>query len=347
MNNKMIVGGLFCDLQKVFDCVNHKILLQKLEFYGIVGKFKTLIESYFNRRYQKVILGCITSYNCISSDREEIKCGVPQGSILGPLFFLLYINDLPNIAKKDTKVVLYADDTSVLVTSSNKTDFNKAINEAVRDVNRWFRDNLLSLNLNKTQYLNFKTKNYHNSNTEIIYEHKQIHNSSITKFLGLNLDDTLTWKIHIDLAISKLYSACFAIRSVKPILSQNVLRMIYFSQVHCILNYGIIFWGNSPHSVKVFKMQKRIIRIITNSGNRDSCTELFRQTEILPFYLQYLFALILYTVNNKHLFNANMDVHNYETGNKKIFISHQPIWPNITRDRITLEKRFLIIFQLI
>jgi hypothetical protein len=77
MNNKMIVGGSFCDLQKAFDSVNHKILLQKLEFYGLVGKFKTLIESYSNRRYQKVILGCITSYNCTASDWEEIKCGVP------------------------------------------------------------------------------------------------------------------------------------------------------------------------------------------------------------------------------------------------------------------------------
>jgi hypothetical protein len=165
------------------------------------------------------------------------------------------------------------------------------------------------------------TKNSHNSNIEIIYEHKQIPNSSITKFLGLNLDNTLTWKNHIDLVKSKLCSACFA-RSVKPILSQNVLRMIYFSQVHSVLNYGIIFWGNSPHSVKVFKMQKRIIRTITNSGNRDSCRELFRKTEILPFYSQYLFSLILYMVNNKHLFKANMDVHNYETRNKTNF--HQP-----------------------
>jgi hypothetical protein len=222
LNNKIIVGGLFCDLHKAFDCVDHGILLRKLEFYGIVGKIKTLIESYFNRRNQKVILGSITSYNCISSDWEEIKCGVPQGSILGPLFFLLYINDLPNIAKKDTKVILYADDTSVLVTSSNKTDFNKVINEAVRDVNRWFRDNLLSLNLRKTQYLNFRTKNNYNSTIEIIYEHKQIPNSSTTKFLGLNLDDTLTWKNHIELVTSKLCSACFVIRNIKPILSLKV-----------------------------------------------------------------------------------------------------------------------------
>jgi hypothetical protein len=86
---------------------------------------------------------------------------------------------------------------------------------------------------------------------------------------------------------------------------------------------GIIFWGNSPHSIKVFKMQKRIIRIITNSGNRDSCRKLFKKMEILPFYSQYLYTLILSLVNNKHLFKANMDVHNYETRNKTNF--HQPL----------------------
>jgi hypothetical protein len=87
MNNKMNVGGLFCYLHKAFDCLNHKILVKKLGFYRIAGTFKTVIESYFSRGYQKVVLGSTSNYNCISSDWEEIRCGVPQGSILGSLFF--------------------------------------------------------------------------------------------------------------------------------------------------------------------------------------------------------------------------------------------------------------------
>jgi hypothetical protein len=113
-------------------------------------------------------------------------------------------------------------------------------------------------------------------------------------------------------------SACYALRNIKYIVPLDTLKLIYFAHIHSTLNYGIIFWGNSPHSVKVFKMQKRIIRIITNSGNRDSCRKLFKKMEILPFYSQYLYTLILYMMNNKHLFKANMDVHNYETRNKTI-----------------------------
>jgi hypothetical protein len=114
-NNSLIVRGIFCDLQKAFDCINHKVLLDKLEFYGIEGKFKTLIESYLTGRHQKVALSNISDSNH-SSKWEVIKCGVPQGSILGPLFFLFYINDLPKILNKDNNVVLFADDTSIIIT---------------------------------------------------------------------------------------------------------------------------------------------------------------------------------------------------------------------------------------
>ena len=127
MNNNLKIGGIFCDLQKAFDCVNHKILLNKLEFYGIQGKFKTLVESYLTGKYQKVTLNINTTTNS-SSKWKLINNGVPQGSILGPLFFLFYINDLPKIITKNNSMVLFADDTSLLITDSNKLDFNTNIN---------------------------------------------------------------------------------------------------------------------------------------------------------------------------------------------------------------------------
>jgi hypothetical protein len=124
LNYKCTVGGIFCDLQKAFDCVNHAILMNKLELHGIDGKFKTLIKSYLTGRQQIVVLGSKSTKEN-TSKWEIIKCGVPQGSILGPLLFLLYINDLPKVSNRDNNVVLYSDDTSIVIIATNIQFQNK------------------------------------------------------------------------------------------------------------------------------------------------------------------------------------------------------------------------------
>ena len=148
MNNNLKLGGIFCDLIKAFACVNHKILLDKLDFYGTEGTFKTLIESYLTCRYQKVILNNNDNTNS-SSKWELIKNGVPQSSILAPLFLLLYINDLPKIITKNNSTVLFADDTSLLKTDFNDLDFNININQSFRNIISWFNSKLLILHFNK------------------------------------------------------------------------------------------------------------------------------------------------------------------------------------------------------
>jgi hypothetical protein len=193
MNNKQIEGGIFCDLQKAFDCVEHKILLEKLEFYGVKGIFKTLIKSYLTGRYQRVVLAPASDSNN-SSKLEINNSGVPQGSIPGPLFFLLYINDLPKRINKDNNMVLYADDTSIIITDTNNTNFKISLNQTFKDINTWFHVNFLTLNFNKTQYLEFRCKNGYNIATQIGYDQKIISNTAETKFLGLIIDNTLTWK---------------------------------------------------------------------------------------------------------------------------------------------------------
>jgi len=149
MNNKQIVGGIFCDLSKAFDCVNHRILLSRLELYGIRGTSETLIKSYLTERYQRILIKDNT--NTINySNWERVKRGVSQGSILSPLFFLLYINDLPTVTAKSAKLVLYADITSFIITNPSPTEFANKLNKVLADVNEWFKKNLLSLNLNRT-----------------------------------------------------------------------------------------------------------------------------------------------------------------------------------------------------
>ena len=108
-----------------------------------------------------------------------------------------------------------------------------------------------------------------------------------TRFLGFTIDSTLSWKDHIVELKSKLNKACYAVRAIKPFMSLNVLKMIYFSSVHSVMSYGIIFWGKSHHSDSICKIQKRIIRIITNTGRHDSCCQLYKQLQILPLPSQY------------------------------------------------------------
>jgi hypothetical protein len=129
------------DLRKAFEVVNHKTLLNKLEQYRIVGKFNALIKSYLTERYQRVVMQ--DNSNNSYSDWEIVKHGVPQGSILGPLFFLLFINDLPSVTSKNTTLVLYADDTNLIITGSNPVHFSTEVNTVCDDINEWFRSNLM------------------------------------------------------------------------------------------------------------------------------------------------------------------------------------------------------------
>jgi len=310
MNCKQMVGGIFCDLNKAFDCINHAVLLEKLKFYRVSGKFYNLVKSYLDERYQKVI---ISYNNGIEYTWEKIKQGVPQGSILGPIFFLIYINDLPKLAPTGTKILLYADDTSIIITSPNLENYEKQINKIFRDINYWFKLNQLLLNYNKTHYLQFNMKNNRECVLKLNYHGNYVKNSSHTKFFGLITDDSLLWKAHIDQMMSKLNTACFVIQLLQAIMSTETLRMVYFAYVHSIMSYEIIFGGNQPYSEKIFKIQKRVIRIIANSRMRDSCRELFQRLEILPLYSQYIFSLSIFVIKNKHLCNTNNQIHSVHT----------------------------------
>jgi len=143
-----------------------------------------------------------------------------------------------------------------------------------------------------------------------------MNNTYSTNCLGLTLDSTLSWKIHNDQLSSKLNSACYVIRSLRSIISTKKLRTIYFSYVHSIMAYGIIFWGNSPYSNNIFKLQKRAIRIIMNASNRVSCRELFKKLNIFPLHSQYILLLLLFVVQNIKEFTSNSEVHSINTRHK-------------------------------
>jgi hypothetical protein len=148
----------------------------------------------------------------------------------------------------------------------------------------WF----LISNYEKTQYVHFTLKSTVFYEASIACNNSFISNSTNTKFLGVIIENTLSWKAHIDHLLPKLCMACCSVRTVKPFMCQENQKSIYYSHFHSLMTYGIIFWGNSTHSIHVFQLQKRVIRIIDESRPRDSCRQLFKKLGTLPLMSQYI-----------------------------------------------------------
>jgi len=157
LDKKHFVGGVFCNLHKAFDCVNHNILLTKLGFYGISCIANQLMRSYLDHRYQRVVINDNTNSK-LTSECELVKHGVPQGSILGPLLFLIYINDLSKTLSSVAELILFADDTSIVISNINSDELTRNMNLVMKQTINWFQSNLLSLNYIKNHLLQFRTK---------------------------------------------------------------------------------------------------------------------------------------------------------------------------------------------
>jgi hypothetical protein len=198
LNQKIHAGEIFCDPLKAFDCVNHEILLAKLHVCGIQGVMADQFRSCLTNRRQKVEIRSPRSTQNFFSDWDTLKHGVPQGSILGPLLFIIYISDLPLRINSISEPVLFADDTSVIIYNRNFEDFCTISNSVLSSMIEWFSANKLVLNLEKTNTMKFVTNNSPHCALNIGYKDKYIEETVNSKFLGLHLDNHLNWKDHID-----------------------------------------------------------------------------------------------------------------------------------------------------
>jgi hypothetical protein len=241
---------------------------------------------------------------------------VPQGSILGPLLFSFYINDLPQLVKDTALPILFADDTSFITTNSNSMNMNQDLKIVLEITQKWFKSNIMLLNYDKTTFMQFSSNISYRSmvNTQSI-DCKINFTNSIT-FLGIIIESSLTWKKHNDHINSKLNSLGYILHSLRSVLSLKIIKQIYTSYVHSVLNYGITFWGNSTYRRTIFITQKRIVRIIMKAKARDSCRAMFSKLGILTLYSQYIFSILMFVVKHKDIFTCNNGLHQINTRHK-------------------------------
>ena len=268
--------GVFLDLKKAFDCVDHDILLGKLYHYGVRGMEFELIKNFLSNRTQYVKIS--EQKSCTTS----INIGTPQGSILSPLLFLVFINDLVNCSSL-ISFNLFADDTCISLSDSNLNNLYNNLNRELVKVGNWISANHLSLNISKTVYLLFSGKKKI-PHLPILYLHNEpIQQKHSTKFLGLILDDVLSWKTHAQHVISKVSRLAGIFNKIRNFLPSHALKTIYYALVQPHLQYGIIFWSgvNKTNLNKIFRIQKKIVRFITNSDHLAHTTPLFKNLSIL------------------------------------------------------------------
>ena len=272
LNNGDIVLGLFLDFSKAFDCVNHDILIKKLFHYGIRGNCLDWFRNYLLSRKQYVIY------------KQSISCGVPQGSILGPLLFLLYIIDLANFT------ILYADDTNIFITGTNINELIFTLNQELKHLVKWLEANKLFFNTDETHFMIFSLKKSVTVESEILLNNTAIKQVPCTKFLGVYINSKLSWKDHIVYVKNKISKGIGIINKARKYFDQNTLRTLYYSFVYPYVTYCLEVWGkaNDCHLSLLFKLQKRAVR------NRAHSEPIFSQLQILPIYKLYQFTILLF-----------------------------------------------------
>ena len=307
LDSGYVYFSLFLDLKKAFDCVSHSILLSKLRFYGIRGVPLDWFSSYLSNRRQYVVVDDVFSEIC------DISCGVPQGSILGPLLFLVFINDFPGCTDY-FKFSLFADDSTLSCrVSKNELDtVHVTINDNLVLVSNWLIANKIMINADKTKYMIFSLRGDLGLRPLLI-NGSAIQKSNSLKFLGLYLDNNLKFDSHVQILANKISRLIGILYKLSHFLPENILKSIYFTMIHPHFTYAIECWFNAPeYLIKTIDiLQKKAVRVIKKVDCTAHTEDLFKNLNLLKLHSLFKYKIGLYTHKSLNMSNFDYVLANY------------------------------------
>ena len=320
------ITGIFLDLSKAFDYVDHQLLLEKLYAYGIRGNAQNWLKSFLVGRKQYVEINDYTLNTSYKSSLLQPQFGIPQGTVVGPILYLIYINSILYDNNPHVLKLMFADETTCLVSSdsfiSTEIEANITVNVLLQD----FADHNLHLNLKKTHLMHFKTNKYKTTNEPIIILNEQeLQCETQTKFLGVFIDQHLSFDFHIKQLKQKLYSGIFVLRQINQISTYDSALYIYHSFIMSHISYGIEIWGGTKKSnlQSIFIIQKRALRYLLKLNSTDSCKSHFQNLNLLTVPSLYIFKAVLLTKRLEQNLPRLGDTHTYNTRNRNTLANVQ------------------------